>query len=66
MNVALTRCKQGMVVVTNQQFLRSTGRKTLLARLAACWEGRRGAQAWVDWRRVVEKRADLPGIPAPR
>ncbi|KAI0737249.1 AAA domain-containing protein, partial [Daedaleopsis nitida] len=37
MNVMLTRCKAGMVVVTNRRFLTGPGRETLLGGLAQRW-----------------------------
>ncbi|KAJ7576715.1 AAA domain-containing protein, partial [Mycena floridula] len=38
MNVMLTRCKAGMLIVTSRAFLRGSGRQTLLGKLAAFWE----------------------------
>ncbi|KAJ7648217.1 hypothetical protein DFH06DRAFT_906981, partial [Mycena polygramma] len=61
MNVMLTRAKKGMVIVTCSSFLRSDdGGKTLLGRLARYWETRKQDQ-WIDWRRVADGTADLPG-----
>ncbi|TBU23034.1 AAA domain-containing protein, partial [Dichomitus squalens] len=37
MNVMLTRCQAGMVVVTNRRFLLDGGRDTLLGKLARRW-----------------------------
>ncbi|RPD58076.1 hypothetical protein L226DRAFT_430012, partial [Lentinus tigrinus ALCF2SS1-7] len=37
MNVMLTRCKAGMVLVTNRIFLCNAGRDTLLGKLAQRW-----------------------------
>ncbi|RDX43224.1 hypothetical protein K466DRAFT_472187, partial [Polyporus arcularius HHB13444] len=37
MNVMLTRCTTGMVLVTNRNFLCTAGRETLLGKLAQRW-----------------------------
>ncbi|KAJ6554658.1 AAA domain-containing protein, partial [Mycena capillaripes] len=61
MNVMLTRAKKGMVIVTCSSFLRSHGgAQTLLGRLARYWETRK-QETWIDWRRIVDGTADLPG-----
>lgn len=61
MNVMLTRCRVGVIVVTSRIFLRLGGSETLLGRLARYWEGQHGeARTWVDWRRVAEGNAVLP------
>ncbi|KAJ6571061.1 AAA domain-containing protein [Mycena capillaripes] len=61
MNVMLTRAKKGMVIVTCSSFLRShDGAQTLLGRLARYWETR-NQETWIDWRRVADGTADLPG-----
>ncbi|KAJ7767925.1 hypothetical protein DFH07DRAFT_725603, partial [Mycena maculata] len=61
MNVMLTRAKKGMVIVTCSSFLRSNnGAQTLLGRLARYWETRQPGM-WIDWRRVADGTADLPG-----
>ncbi|KAG6862110.1 hypothetical protein C0995_005922 [Termitomyces sp. Mi166 len=65
MNVLLTRCKQGLVVVTNRSFIERGGRYTLLGYLERQWMQIRGTNAWVDWRRISEGTADLPGAPGP-
>ncbi|KAJ6468775.1 AAA domain-containing protein [Mycena sanguinolenta] len=62
MNVMLTRAKKGMVIVTSSAFLRSHGAQTLLGRLARYWETRQ-QDIWIDWRRVADGTADLPGLP---
>ncbi|KAJ7927001.1 hypothetical protein B0H13DRAFT_1060869 [Mycena leptocephala] len=63
MNVMLTRAKKGMVIVTCSSFIRSgDGARTLLGRLARYWETREG-ELWIDWRRVVDGTANLPGSP---
>ena len=64
MNVMLTRCKQGMVLVTQRAFLRGPGKSTLLSRLAQRWERRVGEKAaWADAMEVADGRAALPGAP---
>ncbi|KAJ7839369.1 AAA domain-containing protein, partial [Mycena olivaceomarginata] len=62
MNVMLTRAKKGMVIVTSSSFLRSQGAQTLLGRLARYW-GTRQHDIWIDWRRVADRTAGLPGLP---
>ncbi|KAH9921369.1 hypothetical protein B0H21DRAFT_659153, partial [Amylocystis lapponica] len=65
MNVMLTRCQRGMVVVTNRNFLRGAGRDTLLGRLAQHWEDRRGDTiTWTDARELADRTADMPGVAA--
>ena len=67
MNVMLTRCRSGLVVVTSSSFLRGGGERTLLGKLARHWEGARGLdKTWIDWRLVAEGVADLPGSPGPK
>ncbi|KAJ7212890.1 AAA domain-containing protein [Mycena haematopus] len=62
-NVMLTRAKKGMVIVTCSSFLRSAnGAETLLGRLARYWETHQ-QEMWIDWRRVADGTADLPGSP---
>jgi hypothetical protein len=64
MNVALTRCRKGMVVVTDKCFLQSAGRGMLLGQLCRTWSLRRDA-CWVDWRAMLNNSAALPGLPLP-
>jgi len=60
-NVILTRCKRGMVIVTNRNFLKTS--HTLLGELAYHWETTHGqSKTWIDWRLVAEQKADLPGV----
>ncbi|KIJ55988.1 hypothetical protein M422DRAFT_151005 [Sphaerobolus stellatus SS14] len=62
-NVLLTRCKMGMIIVTNRSFIYGGGKKTLLGKLAGYWEKRESGEGklnWVDWRRVAEGKAKLP------
>ena len=60
MNVMLTRCERGMVLVTNRAFLSQSGRDTLLGRLAQRWP--RDVDAWVDAIALSDARVDLPGV----
>lgn len=63
MNVALTRCRKGMIVVTNKRFLRGAGSKTLLGQLCSTWS--QHGDAWIDWKAILNDFAMLPGLPAP-
>ncbi|KAJ7435909.1 hypothetical protein B0H11DRAFT_1831377, partial [Mycena galericulata] len=65
MNVMLTRAKKGMVIVTCSSFLRGSGEgaRTLLGKLAQYWETR-GHETWIDWTRVADGTANLPGCSA--
>jgi hypothetical protein len=63
MNVALTRCRKGMVVVTDKSFLQGKGKKTLLGQLCLTWS--KHHDAWNDWNAVVNNLVALPGLPAP-
>lgn len=67
-NVMLTRCKAGLVIVTNRIFLRTTGAQhTLLGELVRHWSERHGTtKTWRDWKEIAEHKADMPGAPAPR
>ncbi|KAI1783493.1 hypothetical protein LXA43DRAFT_865568, partial [Ganoderma leucocontextum] len=62
MNVMLTRCSTGMVLVTNRRFLNDAGRDTLLGKLARRWNG--SSDAWLDALALSDRRASLPGAPA--
>ena len=62
MNVMLTRCNTGMVLVTNRRFLNDAGRDTLLGKLARRWNG--SSNAWIDALELSDRRASLPGAPA--
>ena len=67
MNVMLTRCQAGMVIVTKRAFLHhtSTGKKALLGALAEHWQKRVGpADAWADAMEVADGRTNLPSAPA--
>jgi hypothetical protein len=67
-NVMLTRCQAGMVIVTNRVFLRTTGAQfTLLGSLAQYWANRHGdLKTWTDWKEIAELKADMPGVLGPR
>ncbi|THV03703.1 hypothetical protein K435DRAFT_911892 [Dendrothele bispora CBS 962.96] len=64
MNVMLTRCKKGMVIVSSQRFLETVGHRTLLGRLAQTWENRasnKGKTCWVTSNEVMNQAVHLPG-----
>jgi AAA domain len=66
LNVLLTRCKKGMVVVANRDFLHTIGCNILVAKFAAHWKYLHGETAtWVNSQKVAEGSADLPGAPGP-
>lgn len=69
MNVMLTRCKKGMVIVSNKGFLGKggSGKSTLLGKLIAYWQLHYYANTspWIDWRSVAEGKVNLPGVLAP-
>lgn len=61
-NVMLTRCKAGMIIVSNQGFLMFGGAQhTLLGHLSQHWLG--AGRSWIDWREVAEGKATMPGVP---
>ncbi|CAE6450939.1 unnamed protein product [Rhizoctonia solani] len=60
LNVLLTRCKKGLVVVTQKEFVRRTG--GLLLRL---WWEYENDNIWTDAKDVMNGYVDLPGSPAP-
>jgi hypothetical protein len=55
----LTRCKKGMIIVTNKAFVQRDGRRTLLGSLATAWS--HDTNAWTTWSAVLNGAADLPG-----
>jgi hypothetical protein len=64
MNVALTRCRKGMVVVTDKTFLQGKGKKMLLGQLCRTWS-KHHYGCWNDWKAVLNNSVALPGLPAP-
>ncbi|SJL10795.1 uncharacterized protein ARMOST_14189 [Armillaria ostoyae] len=54
MNVMLTRCRRGLVIVSSRSFLLGPGKSTLVGKLA------RG-RPWKECTAVIEERANLPG-----
>ena len=63
MNVALTRCRKGMVVVTDKSFLQGRGEKTLLGQLCSTWSKHHAC--WSDRNAVLNNSVALPGLPGP-
>ncbi|OJT07637.1 ATP-dependent helicase upf1 [Trametes pubescens] len=64
MNVMLSRCQRGMVLVTQRAFVEGGGKGTLLGRLVRHWEAAAGVDAvWADAMRVADGQANLPGAP---
>ncbi|KIM34855.1 hypothetical protein M413DRAFT_434968 [Hebeloma cylindrosporum] len=64
MNVLLTRCRKGLIIVTSRGFLSSGGHGTLLGRLARYWESIHKGFEWIDWRDIANGTANLPGAPS--
>ncbi|KAF9803983.1 hypothetical protein IEO21_09499 [Rhodonia placenta] len=62
MNVMLSRLQEGMVIVTNRNFLDFPGRKTLLGRMARRWQDERGEAVWTLPQRIAERTANMPGV----
>ncbi|KAF5376648.1 hypothetical protein D9615_007819 [Tricholomella constricta] len=65
MNVLLTRCRKGLVIVTSRSFIRDGGQFTLLGYLERRWMDIKGESTWVGFRAVSEGKADLPSAPGP-
>jgi hypothetical protein len=63
MNVALTRCRKGMVAVTDKSFLQGAGRSTLLGQLCSAWSQYR--DPWIGWKTMLANSVELPGLPSP-
>ena len=62
MNVLLTRCRKGLVIVSSRSFLEHCGgSRTLLGDLVNYWRNQCGVDPWVDWRSIANSTADLPG-----
>ncbi|KAF5370959.1 hypothetical protein D9757_009876 [Collybiopsis confluens] len=62
MNVMLTRCRSGMVVVSRQSFLQGVAKKTLVGKLCASWvDQQRRGKAWVSATDILNTRVVLPG-----
>lgn len=69
MNVMLSRCKNGMIIVSNTSFLLDgrRGGNTLVGKLANHWQDSGNplqSQEWVTRQQVFSKTAALPGFPA--
>lgn len=64
MNVLLTRCRKGLIIVSNKSFLdrKGKGANTLLGKLVKYWQIRYPSYAWIDWRSVAEASVNLPGV----
>ena len=52
-NVMLTRCKRGMFIVTNWEFVFTKASNTLVGRMAAAW----GDDVWVTPDQLVAQAA---------
>lgn len=66
MNVMLTRCRRGMVVVSRRSFVEGVARDTLVGRISAYWSvGQKGEEreAWVSADDIMNQRVHLPGSP---
>ncbi|KAI5120000.1 hypothetical protein M0805_008461 [Coniferiporia weirii] len=63
-NVMLTRCKLGMVVVTSRSFMNQRRvKETLLGQLNQHWRKLCDSNdTWRDWKDVAEEEANLPGV----
>ena len=61
-NVMLTRCKKGMVIVSKKDFLHMPAtRDTLLGKMCEYWETTFGLETtWQTSRDVMNRRAVLP------
>jgi hypothetical protein len=63
MNVMLTRCRRGLIIVSSQAFLRPGGKgsDTLLGKLVQHWQSEH-AQTWISWNSVLNALVALPGV----
>ncbi|CAE6470205.1 unnamed protein product [Rhizoctonia solani] len=60
LNVLLTRCKRGLVVVSQKEFITRTG-----GLLRGLWWAYESHDIWKDAKEVSKGYVDLPGSPAP-
>ncbi|KAG9075783.1 hypothetical protein FS749_012508 [Ceratobasidium sp. UAMH 11750] len=60
LNVLLTRCKRGLIVVTQKDFVQRAG-----GLLQGLWFSLEPYDPWVSSKDVLEGYVDLPGSPAP-
>jgi hypothetical protein len=67
LNVLLTRCRKGLVIVSNRKFLGFSGEgsRTLLGKLVAYYRSQYSSCDWTDWRSVATASVNLPGVLAP-
>jgi hypothetical protein len=65
MNVLLTRCRRGLVIVSSKAFLGPGGKgsDTLLGKLVQHWQDQY-SRTWIDWRSIANASVDLSGIKA--
>lgn len=66
MNVMLTRCRRGMVIVSSRSFLEGVARDTLVGILSAYWSvSQKGEERepWVSADDIMNQRVHLPGSP---
>lgn len=66
MNVMLTRCEAGMVIVTNRRFVEVGARDTLLGQLVDHWQHKGAQDLWTHSSLVANRTANMPGVPASR
>ncbi|THU84368.1 hypothetical protein K435DRAFT_405024 [Dendrothele bispora CBS 962.96] len=62
----LTRCRAGMVIVSNKYFLENVGYRTLVGRMASCWENEARKlrySPWVTSMDITNQSVHLPGVP---
>ncbi|KZT04828.1 uncharacterized protein LAESUDRAFT_632356, partial [Laetiporus sulphureus 93-53] len=64
MNVMLTRCQRGMVIVTSKRFLENGGKNTVMGKMMHYWKRRRGETVWTDPYMIMNRFAELPGSAA--
>lgn len=66
MNVMLTRCEAGMIIVTNRRFVEVGARDTLLGQLVDHWRHEGAEEPWTCSSLVAAGTAKLPGILSPQ